>query len=94
MFDKLLSPETIEETLRIVQNEFPLAIWETIYVTLIATAFAIVIGLPPVSYTHLDVYKRQRPHHAKLSVPAFRRHAPEGGNRHGYDLSAEASAGG
>ena len=46
MFDKLLSPETIEETLRIVQNEFPLAIWETIYVTLIATAFAIVIGLP------------------------------------------------
>ena len=46
MFDKLLSPETIEETLRIVQNEFLLGIWETLYVTVIATALAIVIGLP------------------------------------------------
>ena len=46
MFDKLLSPETIEETLRIVQNEFLLGIWETMYVTVIATALAIVIGLP------------------------------------------------
>ena len=42
MFDKLLSPETIEETLRIVQNEFLLGIWETLDVT----ALAIVIGLP------------------------------------------------
>ncbi len=46
MFDKLLSPETIEETLRIVQNEILLGIWETLYVTVIATALAIVIGLP------------------------------------------------
>ena len=46
MFDKLLSPETIEETLRIVQNEFLLGIWETLNVTVIATALAIVIGLP------------------------------------------------
>ena len=46
MFDKLLSPETIEETLRIVQNECLLGIWETLYVTVIATARAIVIGLP------------------------------------------------
>ena len=46
MFDKLLSPETIEKTLRIVQNEFLLGIWETLYVTVIATALAIVIGLP------------------------------------------------
>ena len=46
MFDKLLSPETIEGTLRIVQNEFLLGIWETLYVTVIATALAIVIGLP------------------------------------------------
>ena len=46
MFDKLLSPETIEETPRIVQNEFVLGIWETLYVTVMATALAIVIGLP------------------------------------------------
>ena len=65
------------------------AIWETFYVTVLSTAFALVLGLPlgvllvagdkdgilplpgwlmhliniviniPVSYTHLDVYKRQ-----------------------------------
>ena len=46
MFDKLFAQETIEETLRIVQNEFPLGIWETVYVTIIATAIAIAIGLP------------------------------------------------
>ena len=27
-------------------NEFPLAIWETIYVTLVSTGFAILLGLP------------------------------------------------
>lgn len=46
MFDKLFSPETIEETLRILQTEIPLACWETVYVTILATAFAVVIGLP------------------------------------------------
>ncbi len=46
MFEKLLSSEIVQETLWIVQSEFPLAIWETIYVTVLATALAIVIGLP------------------------------------------------
>ena len=46
MFDKLFSPEVIEETLWILQNEIPLAVWETIYVTLLATAFAIILALP------------------------------------------------
>lgn len=46
MFDKLFSPEVIEETLWILQNEIPLAVWETIYVTVLATAFAIILGLP------------------------------------------------
>lgn len=46
MLEKMFSPETIEETLWILQNEFPLAIWETIYVTIISTAFAILLGLP------------------------------------------------
>ncbi|MGN0164778.1 MAG: methionine ABC transporter permease [Lachnospiraceae bacterium] len=30
----------------IVKEEFPLAIWETVYVTLLSTFFAILIGLP------------------------------------------------
>ena len=46
MLDKLFSPEVMEETLWILQNEIPLAVWETIYVTVLATAFAIVLGLP------------------------------------------------
>ena len=46
MFDKLFSAEVMEETLWILQNEIPLAVWETIYVTVLATAFAILLGLP------------------------------------------------
>ena len=46
MFDKLFSPEVIEETLWILQNEIPMAVWETIYVTILATVFAIILGLP------------------------------------------------
>ncbi|MDD2218437.1 MAG: ABC transporter permease [Eubacteriales bacterium] len=46
MLEKIFSPEAIEETIWIIQNEFPLAIWETVYVTISATAVAIVIGMP------------------------------------------------
>lgn len=46
MFDKLFAPETIEEALLILKEEFFLATWETVYVTVIATLFAVVLGLP------------------------------------------------
>lgn len=46
MFDKIISPKALEEALDILKNEIPFAIWETFYVTVLATAFAIVIGLP------------------------------------------------
>ena len=46
MLDKVFSPEKVSEALVVLQNEFPLALWETVYVTILATAFAIVIGLP------------------------------------------------
>ncbi|MCI8374804.1 MAG: ABC transporter permease [Lachnospiraceae bacterium] len=46
MLEKLFSAEVLEETLWILQNEIPLAVWETIYVTVLATAFAILLGLP------------------------------------------------
>ncbi len=39
------SPEVIEAW-EIVKSQFPLAIGETLYVTLLATAFSIVLGLP------------------------------------------------
>ncbi len=46
MLERMFSSEAIEEALWILKNEFPLAIWETVYVTVLATVFAIIIGLP------------------------------------------------
>lgn len=46
MFHDLFSQETLTEAWQIIQSQFPLAIWETVYVTILATAFAIIIGLP------------------------------------------------
>lgn len=34
------------ESLRVIQNEVPFAIWETFYATVLSTLFAIIIGLP------------------------------------------------
>ncbi len=45
-FDKWADPEEWAEALDILKTEFPLATWETIYVTVLATLFAFVIGLP------------------------------------------------
>jgi D-methionine transport system permease protein len=46
MFSQLLSQETLQEAWQIIATQFPLSIWETVYVTLLATFFSIVIGLP------------------------------------------------
>lgn len=46
MFDDIFSIETLNEAWEIVKTQFPISIWETVYVTLAATLFAIVIGLP------------------------------------------------
>lgn len=46
MLEKLFSPETVSEAWEIIRTQFPVAVWETVYVTVLATAFAIVIGLP------------------------------------------------
>lgn len=42
----MFSPESTKLALDILVNEIPFAIWETIYVTLISTFLALVIGLP------------------------------------------------
>ena len=36
----------LSEAWEIVRTQFPLAIWETVYVTFLATLFAVIIGLP------------------------------------------------
>ena len=46
MFYDLFSQETLEEAWQIIETQFPLALWETVYVTVLATAFSILIGLP------------------------------------------------
>ena len=42
----MFSPEKLSAALDILKNDIPFAIWETFYVTLVATLFAFVIGLP------------------------------------------------
>ena len=44
--DKFFTPEALAEAWEIIQSEFLLATWETIYVTILATAFALLLGLP------------------------------------------------
>ena len=46
MFGNMFTAETAAQALQVLQNEIPFAIWETIYVTVLSTALAIVIGLP------------------------------------------------
>lgn len=40
------TPEKLQEAWEIFCNDFPLALWDTLYVTIISTLFAILIGLP------------------------------------------------
>ena len=46
MLERVFTSEAFQEALEILRYEFPLALWETVYVTLLSTAFAIVLGLP------------------------------------------------
>lgn len=42
----MFANEAVTEAIDILSTELPLAIWETFYVTLISTLFAVIIGLP------------------------------------------------
>lgn len=42
----MFSPESTKFALDILQNEIPFAIWETVYVTIISTFLALVVGFP------------------------------------------------
>ena len=46
MLSDFFASETVTEAWEIIRTQFPLAIWETVYVTVLATAFSILIGLP------------------------------------------------
>ena len=46
MFENLFSEKSLAQALEILKNEIPFAIWETFYVTVLSTFFAVLIGLP------------------------------------------------
>lgn len=46
MFEKLFSPEIIDQALNVLQTEIPFGVWETIYVTVLSTVLAVIIGMP------------------------------------------------
>lgn len=46
MLNSFLASESVQNALEILKTQFPLAIWETVYVTILSTFFAILIGLP------------------------------------------------
>ena len=46
MFSELFSSEAWAEALPVIREQFLLATWETLYVTVLSTFFAILIGLP------------------------------------------------
>ena len=46
MFSNIFSSESWTEAIKILQSEFPVAVWETFYVTVVSSFFAFIIGLP------------------------------------------------
>ena len=46
MLVNIFSQEILDEAWKIIRNQFPMAVWETVYVTITATFFAFLIGLP------------------------------------------------
>ena len=45
-FAMAFTQDKLEEAWHVLLTEFPLGLWETVYVTVLSTLFAIVIGLP------------------------------------------------
>ncbi len=46
MDGSLFSSEAVAQAIEIVKSEFPFALWETFYVTVLSTLFAVILGLP------------------------------------------------
>ena len=46
MYSDLFTAESLAELKTAFVTQFPMALWETFYVTVLSTALAIVLGLP------------------------------------------------
>ena len=55
MFEKLFDPETLTETWGIVQSQFPLALWETVYVTVLRSIPFLILMILVFPLTRLLV---------------------------------------
>ena len=93
MLSEYLASEEVQKALEVLKNQFPLAIWETVYVTLLSTLFAIVIGLPlrrPVSPIVILAAKTLSDDHARSLRQAAQRADRQSlhgrGQRHGGAL--------
>ncbi len=45
-FANAFTPEKLQEAWKVIVQQFPFQLWETLYATLLSTLFAIIIGLP------------------------------------------------
>lgn len=45
-FAAAFTPDKLDEAWKVICTQFPFALWETVYATLLSTLFAIIIGLP------------------------------------------------
>ena len=46
MYTDLFTPESLAELKTAFVTQFPMALWESFYVTVLSTALAVVLGLP------------------------------------------------
>ena len=46
MLSSFFESDSVTKALEILKTEIPLAVWETFYVTVLSTLFAIILGLP------------------------------------------------
>ena len=46
MYTNVFTPESWAEAISVIKSEFLMGIWETFYVTVLSTLFALIIGLP------------------------------------------------
>ena len=60
MLNDILANPDVQEAIKIVKNEFALAIWETIYVTMISTAFIMANGAAAMGRDVTIFFARQR----------------------------------
>ena len=57
MFDLFSDAAKVAQQMEIISSEYGFALWETLYSLALEVLFAYMVGLPPVSYTHLRAHE-------------------------------------